>query len=152
MWLQSTLSAWKPACSLAVYIEISQVSRCKTSTTASFLYMLCRAAAQRGDALRRMHHHAAKIQNILYLQALWQKNLHLKLGLVVTKGCPKFVDALTSPRRRIDEPPSTHRREPVVATRARTHARKHGDSAQRGQKKNRPIPSRDRAVRRMVAN
>ena len=59
-------------------------------------------------ALRRMHHHAAKIQNILYLQALWQKNLHLKLGLVVTKGCPKFVDALTSPRRRIDEPPSTH--------------------------------------------
>ena len=71
-------------------------------------------------ALRRMHHHAAKIQNILYLQALWQKNLHLKLGLVVTKGCPKFVDALTSPRRRIDEPPSTHRRASVDAsTRAR---------------------------------
>ena len=60
-------------------------------------------------ALRRMHHHAAKIQNILYLQALWQKNLHLKLGLVVTKGGSKFVDALTSLRRRIDESPSLQR-------------------------------------------
>ena len=79
-----------------------------------FLYVMP-GRCPRCVALRRMHHHAAKIQNILYLQALWQKNLHLKLGLVVTKGCPKFVDAWTSPRRRMDEPSSTHGRASVDA-------------------------------------